>query len=222
MKCTNCGGALGDTMTFCPYCGVRADVDLRQIHFRDLGQDASLPCPECATPLGVIELQVEPPVCVERCPTCLGMFFNPGELPFLLDAQTNPLVWFDGTQLQQIATDFGHQDHIRYKKCPLCPEFMNRINFGGRSAVILDSCGTHGMWVEGTELRRLTEWWRAGGKLIFQQNEADKVKTHYATMKKDYPIHLPDTSQDATLPETPADIGTVIAGLATIAFSLLD
>ena len=42
-------------MTFCPFCGGRQDVNLRQVHFRDLGTDASLPCPHCAIPLDVIE-----------------------------------------------------------------------------------------------------------------------------------------------------------------------
>ena len=32
-----------------------------------------------------------------------GMLFNPGEIESLLTSQTNPLVWLDGLQLQQIA-----------------------------------------------------------------------------------------------------------------------
>ena len=86
MKCTSCGGRLAGTMTFCPFCGVRQDVNLRQIHFRDLGTDASLPCPHCTTPLGVIEFDTEPKVRIERCTACFGNFFNPGELEVLLDA----------------------------------------------------------------------------------------------------------------------------------------
>ena len=46
-------------MTFCPFCGVRQDVNLRQVHFRDLGTDASLPCPHCTTPLDVIEFDTQ-------------------------------------------------------------------------------------------------------------------------------------------------------------------
>lgn len=34
----------------------------------------------------------------------------------------------------------------------------------------------HGIWLEGGKLRRLTEWWRAGGKLIYQQNETERVR----------------------------------------------
>jgi Zn-finger nucleic acid-binding protein len=169
-------------MTFCPFCGVRADVDLRQIHFRDLGEDVSMACPQCTTPLGVIEVQTEPPTRIERCIGCHGMFFNPGEIESLLDSQTNPLVWLDSVQLQQIADDFGHQHEVVYQKCPMCEERMNHINFGRRSGVILDRCVQHGIWIEGSKLRRLTEWWRAGGRLIYQQNENHKAKLLYGSI----------------------------------------
>jgi len=165
-------------MTFCPFCGVRQDVNLRQIHFRDLGTDAALPCPECETPLSVIEFDTEPKIRIERCGTCYGTFFNPGELEALLEAQTNPLVWIDPVQLQQISADYGYTHEVVYRKCPMCAERMSHLNFGGSSGVILDRCGIHGVWLEGSELRRLTEWWRAGGKHLHQANEQEKAKTY--------------------------------------------
>lgn len=166
-------------MTYCPFCGVRQDVNLRQIHFRDLGFNPSMACPECTTQLTVIEFSTEPAIQIERCPTCFGLFFNPGEVEALLDAQTNPLVWLDPVQLNQIAADFEEERVIIYRKCPTCSERMSHANFGGHSGVILDYCGTHGVWLDGSKLRRLTEWWRAGGKLIYQQNEEKRVKKLY-------------------------------------------
>jgi Zn-finger nucleic acid-binding protein len=121
VKCINFGGRLAGSMTFCPFCGVRADIDLRQIHFRDLGEDASMACPQCTTPLGVIEFETEPRIRIERCTTCHGMFFNPGEIESLLDAQTNPLVWLDPVQIQQIAGDFGREREIFYQEWPIPP-----------------------------------------------------------------------------------------------------
>ncbi len=227
MKCTSCGGRLEGAMTFCPFCGVRQDVNLRQIHFRDLGTDENLPCPGCAAPLGVIEFETKPAIRIERCTTCYGTFFNPGELEALLDAQTNPLVWLDPVQLNQIADDFGHQHEVIYKKCPMCAERMSHLNFGGRSGVILDRCGTHGVWLEGSELRRLTEWWRAGGKLIYQTNEAKRTKSLYAKPEVKRPRHgiggieSPDQPDDWSWtnpggkPDVPIWL-TVIGGLASI------
>ena len=188
MKCTNCSGRLEGPMTFCPFCGVRQEVDLRQINFRDLGTDASLPCPHCTTPLGVIEFDSEPKVRIERCTTCHGNFFNPGELEVLLESRAPSLVWLDEVQLGQIATDLVPEEEFVYRRCPMCAELMSRVNFGGKSGVIIDRCGTHGAWLDGNELRQLIEWWRAGGKLLYQQNEADRVKRIEAARPLNRPV----------------------------------
>ena len=200
MKCTSCGGALEGVMTFCPFCGVRQDIDLRQIHFRDLGTEGSMPCPSCEEALTVIEFDTNPIMRVERCNGCHGMFFNPGELQAMLDEQSNPLVWLDQLQMSQISADYGFNHEVVYRKCPMCAERMSHINFAGRSGVVLDRCGTHGLWVEGGELRRLTEWWRAGGKLVFQHNEADKTKRLYQEMEA-APGHFPKTVESPDHPE---------------------
>lgn len=189
-------------MTICTFCGVHQDIDLRQIHFRDLGSDGSMPCPSCESTLTVIEFAAEPAIRIERCNQCHGMFFNPGELEALLDAQTNPLVWLDTVQMEQIGTDFGFYHEVVYRKCPMCAERMSHLNFAGRSGVILDRCGTHGLWVEGGELRRLTEWWRAGGKLIFQQHEADKVSRLYRATDTRHSRPTPGSVEYPNQPES--------------------
>ena len=229
MQCKQCGGALAGAMTFCPYCGVRQDIDLRQIHYRDLGCDGTMACPSCeSSALSVIEFETQPPMRVEHCQTCRGMFFNPGELQALLDQKTNPLVWLDTVQINQIAADYGHNHRVVYRKCPVCSERMSHINFGGRSGVILDRCGTHGLWAEHGELRRLTEWWRAGGKLIFQQDEADKTKRLFAERPMESghvpgSIEIPGGALDGpwTRPENPMIPGW-LGALATIASVLID
>ena len=189
-------------MTFCPFCGVRQDIDLRQIHFRDLGADESLACPSCSTALSVIEFDTDPALCIERCNNCHGMFFNPGELEAALESQTHPLVWLDPAQLNQIGEDYGFSHEVVYRKCPICAERMSHLNFGRRSGIILDRCGFHGVWVEGGELRRLTEWWRAGGKLIFQQNEADKTSQLYPKSRSLNSGHIPGSIES---PDKPAE-----------------
>lgn len=222
MKCTSCGGGLEGAMTFCPFCGIRADVDLRQIHFRDLGTNVEMACPECSTPLGVIEFDTEPAIKVERCGSCRGIFFNPGELEALLDVQTNPLVWLDPVQIQQISDDFVQNQRAFYKKCPMCTDRMNHVNFGGRSGVIVDHCGKHGVWLENSELRRLTEWWRVGGKLIYQQNEEQKVRRLYET--KSSSSFLPDVPKGGTwnAPTDPIGAETAWSVIIAIGSLLLD
>jgi Zn-finger nucleic acid-binding protein len=184
MKCLHCNGALDVGLSFCPYCGVRADIDLRQVHFRDLGPAEGQKCPACRGQLGGIEFPGKPPVVIERCLSCHGMFFNPGELEAILEMGTWPLVWLDPAGFERIAADFGHRREIVYRACPMCAERMSPYMFGGGSGVIVDRCGTHGLWLEAGGLRRLMEWWRVGGKLIYEQHQREKVQTLYGKSEK--------------------------------------
>lgn len=210
-------------MTVCSFCGTRQDIDLRQLHFRDLGNDESLPCPDCGSALSVIEFDMEPQVRIERCGACHGMFFNPGELEAVLEAGTNPLVWVDHHQLEGIAAQYGYRHEVVYVPCPYCQERMSHINFGGRSGVILDRCGTHGVWLNAGELRRLLEWWRAGGKHLHQQNEVEQVSRHAQRMKQ--LRELPGPGAGSSLPDLEPDVDQVVGVFGLIAglvFSLMD
>lgn len=162
-------------MLFCPFCGSRQDIDLRKVQFRDLGSDASLSCPDCREALNVVEIGTSPAMTIERCPGCMGMFFNHGELEKLLEEHTSDVILLDKERLERISEQFGFNHEVIYLQCPMCHERMSHRNFGGRSGVILDRCGTHGMWVQGGELRRLLEWWSSGGKHIHQQSEQERL-----------------------------------------------
>ena len=226
MKCQSCGGALGADMNFCPFCGVRAEVDLKSIHFRDLGPQPDLPCPDCLTPMSATELGTDPTATIERCPTCFGLFFNPGELELLLASETAPLIWLDPKHLENFAVEKTiadtWDDEIRYLKCPVCDERMSRKNFGRQSGVILDYCGAHGAWVQNGELRRLAEWWRAGGKHIFEAEErrrADnllKPREYRSTVASPAPVSFESESDDNNF--TILALVATLAGLAFKAF----
>lgn len=53
---------------------------------------------------------------------------------------------------------------------------MNRVNFGQRSAVVVDRCLHHGIWLDSGELIHLMEWKKAGGQILHQQTESLKTK----------------------------------------------
>ncbi len=40
---------------------------------------------------------------------------------------------------------------------------MNRRNFGRHSGVIVDICGSHGIWFDAQELAQVVRWVRSGG-----------------------------------------------------------
>ena len=95
MKCQQCTGHLNPKSNVCPYCGSRVEADLKSANFRDLGPNPDLPCPECREPLDVLEFDTNPRVAIERCKSCLGTFFNPGEIELLLQHYTTEVLWVD-------------------------------------------------------------------------------------------------------------------------------
>ena len=52
---------------------------------------------------------------------------------------------------------------VRYWPCPVCGEFMNRVNFARISGVILDVCKPHGVWFERDELLQVVRFVGSGG-----------------------------------------------------------
>jgi len=195
MKCENCGGPLEGIVNYCPFCGAKQEVDLKQVNYRDVGTDESLPCPHCKTALGVIEFDAPETIRVGRCGTCMGTFFNPGKLEAFLNSQTTSLVWLDKEQLNELSAQVGENDGIIYRKCPVCTEPMSPSNFGGHSGVIIDSCAPHGNWLKGGDLRRISEWWRAGGELIYKQHEEERTKVLYGREARP----LPEIEHDSTV-----------------------
>lgn len=177
-RCTNCNAPLPDGSQLCAYCGDRNDIDLRGIHYYTTHEtDEPRTCPRCAVRLKTIDLKMNGTFLIERCEQCLGLFFDPGELEALLDATVENVYLIDRTGLDGINMRRSSDPYpVAYIKCPVCLKLMNRINFGARSGVIVDRCKSHGVWLDGGELRHLMEWMKLGGKLLDQERQEQARK----------------------------------------------
>ena len=136
-------------------------------------------CPCCAITLHVIEFDSEAPIRIERCAVCFGLFFNPDELDTLLEMPTDPLGNLQAGQLHELVIDFGQEGEQRPLKCPTCPERMVRFRFGGYSGISLHRCGTHGVWLDGSDLGRLITWWQDGGDVAYRQQEEQRARRFF-------------------------------------------
>jgi Zn-finger nucleic acid-binding protein len=174
-NCINCGAALPANTIVCNYCKTRQDVDLKGMHRHTTTAPLSERiCPRCKEAMHTIDLKLGGKFLIERCNTCMGMFFDPGELEALLDKSVSNVYHIDYQQLQNLKAVKRHDEYpVTYINCPICQKFMNRINFGTASGVIVDTCKGHGIWLDGGELRHLLEWTKAGGKMHHQQNELE-------------------------------------------------
>ena len=152
VACPSCFGMMFLGQQFCPHCGAKAD---RQDSTEPARPE---PCPRCQTDMEAVILGGSK---VRECPQCEG-------------------IWTDAETLRQICTDQEKQAavlgmptqlpanegveierQIRYLRCPVCGDMMNRLNFANFSGVIVDVCRLHGTWFDRDELRRIVEFIRA-------------------------------------------------------------
>ena len=83
----------------------------------------------------------------------------------------------------------------RYRKCPQCADLMNRHNLGRGSGVIVDTCGTHGVWFDNEELHSLLDWVHRGGRVVATPNPAAaRDATRRARAQTHQPVEAERTS----------------------------
>jgi Zn-finger nucleic acid-binding protein len=216
-NCKNCSAPVPADTIVCTYCGTRNDADLSGIHeFTEVVPDHVRTCPRCDIAMKTIDLKVGGTFLIERCDTCMGMFFDSGELEALIKATVKNVHHVNHNKLKELYALKRHDAYgITYIKCPVCDTIMNRVNFGQRSGVILDRCANHGLWLDGGELRHLLEWVKAGGKMYNQQREEIKQKMEARegiTVKRATTVHAGGgfDTYGSTLRSSDPDLFTII------------
>ncbi len=175
-RCKSCSAPLPANTNRCIYCNVRNDVDLHSKHKYNIQTKHSKRiCPHCDTHLQTIKLDINGPLFIERCKGCFGLFFDLGEIDTLLENSVSNVSDINLTLIKNINKDrFASHQKVKYIKCPVCSNYMKRLNFGHRSGVIVDQCLKHGIWVDSGEITHLMEWKKAGGQLL---NAKEKLNT---------------------------------------------
>ncbi|HEY6007593.1 MAG TPA: zf-TFIIB domain-containing protein [Geobacteraceae bacterium] len=180
-NCSNCAAPLPPDSIQCAYCGSRNDIDLKGVHYYTTHEcESERTCPRCTVRLKTLDLKLDGRFLIERCDTCLGLFFDPGELEALLEATVKNVFVIDRGELASIGATRPDGYGVSYVKCPVCAKIMNRVNFGARSGVVVDRCKEHGVWLDGGELRQLFEWMKAGGQLLDQERREAQRKEEAA------------------------------------------
>ncbi|MFH0801656.1 MAG: zf-TFIIB domain-containing protein [bacterium] len=177
-KCKNCGAPLPKTSDRCAYCDTLNDTDLVRLPDAAISDEAATEriCPRCNEPMDAFRLSAGKDFVLDRCRTCLGIFFDPSELEDLLKSDNQERGKVDFSRFDVLAEDNTQNDWpVGYIKCPVCREMMNRRSYGPRSGVIVDSCKNHGLWLDGGELGKLLKWERAGGLLKKEEEEKERA-----------------------------------------------
>jgi Zn-finger nucleic acid-binding protein len=205
-KCNSCSAPLPANNNLCVYCGTRNDVDLHSKYdYSIVREQSERHCPQCEKPLQLIDLNINGSFLVERCTDCFGLFFDPGKVETLLESAVSNVFDSNWRQLDAINKDrYPDALKIKYVKCPVCRVFMNRVNFGYRSGVVIDRCANHGIWLDSGEITHLMEWKKAGGPLLDEREkelESAKRTSNAGTVRGYSPARTDyfDTSGKADL-----------------------
>ena len=177
-KCVSCSAPLPAGSDKCSYCGTVNDIDLQGIHrYTTEKPDSDRICPTCNEPMKTIDLKIDGKFFIERCDECMGIFFDPGELEALLQKKVANVFAIDYKRLEALKVDlYKNRSAVQYRKCPVCRQIMQRLNYKEYSGIIVDRCRNHGIWLDGGELKNLMLWKKAGGELLAQNKSVEKQK----------------------------------------------
>lgn len=102
---------------------------------------------------------------LDECPQCLGLWAPGDVMDRLVDrvqdkrrSQGNPPVTSAHRERQS-----AWQEEVVYRHCPECGGQMQRKNFGARSGVVVDWCGSHGTWLDSHEIEDIAAFVMEGG-----------------------------------------------------------
>lgn len=196
IRCSSCGANVGEQDVQCPYCRSQLAsvacpscfgmVSLRdrycahcgsQVEVREQAEGSDLHCPGCSeklmnTPVGGLDLL--------QCPRCAGIWLAKARFEALAKAREGRNLALPGTEVPAAPAKV---EAVRYRKCPVCTQVMNRVNYARISGVILDSCREHGLWFDRDELRRVLAFVDAGGLEKSRAREQMKLEEERRQLK---------------------------------------
>jgi Zn-finger nucleic acid-binding protein len=151
-------------MEFCPHCGAKAS------HVVEDGA-APVSCPGCKSEMRVVRVG---DVSFHECPSCSASWLTADAFSRLCSSRE------ERGQLAALVSggEIGPRpvnDAVRYVRCPVCGNMMNRQNFGRRSGVIIDVCKGHGVWFEQGELHAVLAFIERGGLELARHAEQEQL-----------------------------------------------
>jgi len=162
VACPKCMGMMFAGSKFCPHCGA-GTVNIAE------GAESQHKCPRCKTDLTMISVGKTP---MQECEHCGGLWIAASNFDTLCsdaEQQTAAL----GLQLPPpVEVD----EKVFYINCPKCGKLMNRVNFAGRSGVVIQVCKADGVWLDRDEIRRIISFIRAGGLQRARQLEMQQLQ----------------------------------------------
>ncbi len=122
------------------------------------GYARGMDCPICKSKLSVADHEG---VSVDRCPQGCGEFLETGELHLVAQREHAARSDAERAAELQAARDRCDGELLKMimdegpRHCPKCDGRMSKIEYGFASAVMIDRCPSHGVWLDTDELQRI-------------------------------------------------------------------
>jgi Zn-finger nucleic acid-binding protein len=153
--CPSCLARVSDQAQFCHHCGTPLVAELVA------GEDTEYTCPVCGPDRTLTSRRLtDEGLSVLECETCAGLWLGLETFQLLLKQEARQ----PKPATARRSTIGQPQSGPRYRRCVICGQLMVRKNLDeGKSGVIVDLCGSHGIWFDAEELAQLFAWMRSGG-----------------------------------------------------------
>ena len=191
IRCSGCGASVSQEAPQCPYCHAQLASVACPACFA-LAPLSATHCPACGTALAA---RAAATLDGAPCPACASALSatRVGELEAQACSACGGL-WLDRAMFEQLGASRERQgavlgmlpapatppttgmEAVKYRPCPVCHQFMNRVNYAKRSGVILDVCKGHGLWFDQDELRRILAFIAGGGLDRARERELEDLK----------------------------------------------
>ena len=149
IACAKCLGMMFLGSKYCPHCGAWAAAVMPE-------PDKKRNCPRCDQALEDVKVADIP---LEECGRCGGLWIDVTNFEHICG----------NAEAQQAATGLRLpppvplDTNVRYLKCPQCLNLMNRMNYAGRSGIVINVCRAHGVWLDRDEMVQIVTFIRSGG-----------------------------------------------------------
>lgn len=185
--CPACMARVSDKARFCHHCGTPIVPEDQAT------SETSHACPVCGEEKKLRSRRLGGMnVAIMECVSCGGIWIGSETFQAVLDHARKsalPPKTMGGASAPERDCKKGSQAPQQgplYRKCVVCGNLMNRMNYGRTSGVIIDLCKEHGVWFDADELESLVRWIRRGGFALSEERKRmeEKEEKKQAAMKK--------------------------------------
>jgi uncharacterized protein len=100
-------------------------------------------------------------VAVDRCPTCEGVWLDPGELQTLQENSDIPSADLDDVDVIADAYEMARQNARPGIACPRCAQALEAAEYAYCSRILIDRCTKcGGIWLDAGELEALQKFFK--------------------------------------------------------------